>query len=670
MSRDPSTNRPDGAGSAARLALLGATMLAGLALVGARLHTFQVKENAIYEGRQNRISLRRVRLPATRGRILDRNGAVLADNRPSWCVAFYIEELRAAGPWSNTVNRVDAEIGRTAKFLGRSNEVSRATIARHVHQSRPIPLVAFSDLSDAELARFCEWDDPPPGTEVFVRAARVYPETDLACHVIGYVGRGEPKPPPPGEFPDEFDPAKFNYFFHDLQGRSGIERTGDAALAGRGGLETLRIDAIGYKREVYPEIAPEPGRDVVLTLDAQLQRAAEGALGTNRAAAVVLDVRNGDILALATAPRYDLSRFTPAVPADYWAELSADPDSPFLNRAASGRYAPGSVVKPVVALAALRAGAIRPDTELFCDGKYSFGHDSQGREIAIHCTGWHGSLDVRRALAVSCNPFFNETGIRLGWDTGLRATYEALGFGRSPRIGLPVGGGFLPNRRHWIPRDTANVAMGQGDLLVTPLQVAVMAMALANRGTLVQPRLVRDRGDGVVHDERVVVGRMDWDERDMDLVRDGMRDAVNSPRGTGRHAAVPGLDVAGKTGTAQYKIKRDGVWEGHRHAWMIAYAPAASPKYALAVLVEDAPHGGGTDAGPIVRKILQRLFPEFPVRQPAGDRPAAPAPGTGPAVPPPDPPAVPPPDPPAASRLPLPAAAADRVFGVPPESAF
>ena len=627
MSRSTTGPRPDGAGAAPRLALLGLLMLAGLGVLAARLHTFQVVENSLYEGHQNRISLRRVRLPATRGRIRDRNGRVLADNRPSWCVAFYIEELRAAGPWSNTVNRVDGEIDRTAAFLGRGREVSREDIDRHVRQSRPIPFVAFRDLSDEELARFCEWDDAPPGTEVFVQAARVYPEKDLACHVVGYVGRGEPKPPPPGEYPDEFDPSRFNYFFHDLEGRSGIERTGDAALAGRGGLETLRIDAIGYKREVYPEIAPEPGHDVVLTLDAGLQRAAELALGTNRAAAVVLDVRNGDILALASAPRYDLSRFTPAVPKDYWDELSSDPKSPFINRAASGRYAPGSVVKPAVALAALRAGAIGEDTVLHCDGKYSFGFDPQGREIAIHCTGWHGDLDVRRALAVSCNPFFNETGIRLGWDTGLRATYDALGFGRAPRIGIPVGGGLLPDRRHWVPRDTANVAMGQGDLLVTPLQVAVMAMALANRGTLVQPRLVRDPGTGAAQDGRVVLGRMDWNERDMDLVREGMRDAVRTPRGTGRSAAIPGLDIAGKTGTAQYKKKVDGAWERRRHAWMIAYAPADAPKYALAVIVEDAPHGGGTDAGPIVKDILLRLFPEYAAPEgPAGEGVVGPAP--------------------------------------------
>lgn len=616
---------PDGVGAALRLGLLGALMLAGLALLGCRLHAFQVRDNALYEGRQNRISLRRVRLPATRGRILDRNGAVLADNRPSWCVAFYIEELRAAGPWSNTVNRVDAEIDRTAEFLGREREVSRKGIARHVETSRPIPLVAFSDLTDGELARFCEWTNAPPGTEVFVRAARVYPEKDLACHVVGYVGRGEPKPPPPGEYPDEFDPARFNYFFHDLEGRSGIERTCDGALAGRGGLETLRIDAIGYKREVYPEIEPEPGRDVVLTLDAALQREVERALGTNRAAAVVLDVRNGDILALATAPRYDLSRFTPSVPASYWAALSSDPATPLVNRALSGRYAPGSVVKPAVALAALRAGAIAPDTLIDCEGKLVFGHDRDGREIAIRCTGWHGPIDVRHALAVSCNPFFNEAGMRLGWDTGLRATYENLGFGRAPRIGVPLGGGLLPQSRHWVPRDTANVAMGQGDLLVTPLQVGILAMALANRGTLVNPRLVRDPGTGAVHDERVVLGRMDWRESDMDLVREGMRDAVRTPRGTGRHAAIPGLDIAGKTGTAQYKAKVGGAWEPRRHAWMIAYAPAAAPKYAVAVLVEDAPHGGGTDAGPIVKRILLSLFPEYAEKdEGAGDPPGLP----------------------------------------------
>ena len=613
MQSSPSAPKPPagaGAGAALRLALLGVAMLAGLSFLGLRLHEFQVEDNSIYAGQQNRISLRRVRLPATRGRILDRNGTVLADNRPSWCIAFYIEELRAAGPWSNTWLRVDAEMDRVAAFLGRPREVSWTGITNHVHVSRPIPLVAFRDLTDEELARFCEWDAPPPGTEVFVQPARVYPEGDLACHVIGYVGRGRPKPPPPGEYPDDADPQKFNYFYHDLEGSSGIEKTFDAALAGRGGLETLRIDAIGYKREVWPVAEPEPGRDVVLTLDADLQRAAERALGTNRAAAVVLDVRNGDILALATAPRYDLSRFSPRVRPDYFAGLSSDPDTPFLSRATSGLYAPGSVVKPVVALEALGAGAIGPDTELVCDGKYSFGFDARGRESAIRCTGHHGPIDVRRALSVSCNPFFNETGIRLGWPA-LRRAFDAIGFGRPPRIGLMLRGGFLPDRRHWISRDTAYVAMGQGELLVTPLQVCIMAMALANRGELVQPRLVRDPGTGETHDGRVVLGNMGWDEADMDLVREGMRDAVRTPGGTGRHAAVPGLDVAGKTGTAQYKVRRDGETETRRHAWMIAYAPADEPRYALAVLVEDAPHGGGTDAGPIVRNILLHLFPGF-----------------------------------------------------------
>ena len=614
MQASPPAPKPPagaGAGAAARLALLGFAMLAGLFFLGRRLHDFQMEDSSHYAGEQNRISLRRVRLPATRGRILDRNGTVLADNRPSWCVAFYIEELRAPGPWSNTWRRVDAEMDRVAAFLGRPREVSWAGITNHVRTSRPIPLVAFRDLSENDLARFCEWDDPPPGTEVFVQAARVYPEKDLACHVIGYVGRGRPKPPPPGEYPDEADPQAFNYFYHDLEGSGGIEKTFDAALAGRGGLETLRIDAIGYKREVWPVAEPEPGRDVVLTLDAGLQRAAERALGTNLAAAVVLDARNGDILALASSPRYDLSRFTPVVPSDYWAALNADPATPLLNRATSGRYAPGSVVKPAVALAALRAGAIDPATEVFCDGRYSFGRDAAGKEIAIRCTGRHGAVDVRRALAVSCNPFFNEAGIRLGWNPGLRQTFDALGFGHAPRIGLPLGGGFLPDRRRWSDRDKASVAMGQGELLATPLQVGLAAMALANRGELVQPRLVRDPGTGSPEEDRVVLGRMPWDETDMDLVRDGMRDAVRTPRGTGRFAAVPGLDLAAKTGTAQYRVRRNGVVEDRRHAWMIAYAPADEPRYVLAVLVEDAPHGGGRDAGPIMRNILLHLFPEY-----------------------------------------------------------
>lgn len=629
--------------SAARLALAGRIRLgalavvffAGFAHIVMALHDIQVVGSEQYIGAQNEATLRRVRLPATRGRILDRGGRVLAGSRPRYCVAFYLDELRAAGTWSNTVDRVMEQVRRVGGAIGREPDISRGDVWNHLRLRRPIPLVAYQDLTREQMARLAEYPEPLAGVDFFVRQDREYPYGDLACHVIGYVGRDVS----PGRDTDERDgPGEegadaFDFLLPDLVGRSGVELACDAALRGRGGAEVLRIDAVGYKREIIPAGEPRPGADVVLTLDADMQAAAERALAGRRGAIVALDAGNGDVIALASAPRYDLSAFVPTLRGDTWKALVEDPARPLLNRALQGVYAPGSVVKPLVALSALASGAISPGTEFPCDGVF----DRSG--IRIRCSHRYGhgkpALGLVEAIAYSCNPYFIETGLLCGWEKeggGLRDAFEAVGFGAKPDIGLPAAAGLLPSSAwkrskrgvRWLAGDTANASIGQGFLSATPMQIARLALALANDGAVVSPRLVRDGGDGVARSGRVVEDILAWSPAHVALVREGMLQAVYSPHGTARLlSSIPGVRIAAKTGTAEYdaKVGRGGLRERRKNAWIAGYAPAFSPRVAFAVLVEDA-DTGGTSAAVVARDFLTAFFGVAP--QPGPDAPDAP----------------------------------------------
>lgn len=625
-----------------RLAALGAATLAALAFLLLRLHDVQVRDRERYLGEQSEMTLRRVRLPSTRGRILDRNGAVLADNRPRYGAALYLDELRAPGRWSNTVEKVYARAWDLSRVVGRPPEVDRDAIWRHLRQRRPIPLVAYRDLSPEELARLAEWPEPLAGVDIVVEQDRVYPFGDLACHVIGYAGRDinpdRAAPPDTADAdaaeagPGEDGATAFDYATHELLGREGVEKAFDGVLAGRGGAEVLRIDVLGYKRETYPSADPVQGGDVVLSLDAGLQRAAERALGDRRGAAIVLDARSGQILALASAPRYDLSAFVPSLSGATWRRLLEDPARPLLHRALSGTYPAGSVVKPAVALAALGAGVIRPDTRFDCVRGFHRGG------IHLRCSHGanHGLIAVERALAVSCNAFFVECGLALGWERGLRDAYAALGFGTAPALGVPAAAGILPTsewkkahtRDHapWTPGDTANASIGQGMLSVTPMQIALLALALANDGDVLAPHLVLSAGGVPAKAGRQVVDHVAWRPADLEIVRRGMINAAGA-HGTARRIGLPSLRLAAKTGTAEFDA-RDG--REHQHAWIIAYEPWDAPERAYAILAEDS-DAGGTTAAYILRDILLAVHPGVRAAPPPLPSPGPEAgPGPGP----------------------------------------
>ena len=291
-----------------RLLILALLTIASLGLLASRLHTLQVRESGDYASSQVRQSVRRVLLPAPRGRIFDRNGEILADNRPSYCIAVYVEELRKPGPWSNTVNAVEERLDGISAALGVPRQITRADIRRHISKRLPLPLLAWQDIDDRSLARFAEEFANDPGMDIYVQPERIYPHGTLAAHILGYVGREKP--------------AETNEVFHynilGMKGRAGIEASMDSVLAGEPGGKLITVDVSGYRHGETISRPSKPGRDIRLTIDAGLQAQLERLIGDRRGAAVAVDPRNGEILALASEPAFDPNALSPSVPPALW----------------------------------------------------------------------------------------------------------------------------------------------------------------------------------------------------------------------------------------------------------------------------------------------------------------------------------------------------------------
>lgn len=600
----------EAAASRIRIIVLGVLMLLGLIYLLYSLYSIQIVQTREFASAQEFHSLRRVRLPATRGKILDRNGVVLADNKPSYCVSVYLEEMRQKGAWTNTINYVAARLDEISEIVGQPCEVNKDVIWSHIRRRRAIPLVAFRGLDDVAVARLSENAKHIQGVDISVQSERVYPYGDLACHVIGYVGKGQPdnleqELNQSGLEDFNADSLKYDFLLPDLVGKDGVEKACNKELAGVGGGELIRINAVGYRHESYKGKAPELGKNVRLTLDVRLQEIAEQALEGVRGSIIVMDCNTGELLVLASAPKYDLSRFVPVLKSSYWKELLENPMRPLYGRACNGVYAAGSIFKPLVALSALREGVINEQTHFYCSGKVELGN----REFRCARRSGHGDLNLRQAICTSCNPYFIYAGLELGYEPNIYQDAFDVGFGQIPQLEIPCSRGVLPNsawkkareRETWRDGDTANISMGQGFLSVTPLQVAVYTAALANGGKVLRPRLILPE-NGVI-EEGDVLREMNWREEDLKLVHLGMRDVVNSGWGTGRRAMVEGISLAGKTGTAEYMERG----ERKKNAWMIGFAPYENPQYAIVTLQEDA-DGGGLSAANLMKKITQAIF--------------------------------------------------------------
>lgn len=575
-----------------------------LFFLGLVLWQIQVKDTAEYSSSLDRQSIRRVRVAGARGRITDRNGSTLAENRPSYCLAVYIEEIRQPGRWMNTVDEVERMLHELSAVIEMPVNVTSDDILRHIQRRLPLPFVAWRDLSPRALARWAESPKTFPGVDIHVEAVRIYPEERLMGHVIGHIGRA-----------DLIAAGETGYHFYEpeMEGKLGVERSFNDLLSGASGGRLIRVDASGMKHEELVWREPQSGSDLQLTLDLDIQRLLESVLQGVRGAAVLVDVNNGDIIALASEPVFDPNIFSVSLSAAEYRELIQDPGRPLFNRAINA-YPPGSIIKPLVGLAVVGSGRVSINTEVYCSGVFNIGG------FAFHCwrRSGHGALSLRAALAQSCNVYYYQNSLTAGYD-GIYHMAAASGIGRLSGIRLPgESAGLLPDdawkrsrnpRDGWRAGDTCNVSIGQGALLATPLQMALLTAAIANGGTIYRPRI------SFTEPEAVVSSSPAWQAPVLQEVRLGMYDSVNSERGTGRRARIHGVNIAGKTGTAQYGPQHERL----KHAWMIAYAPYEVPRYAMAIIIENA-ESGGLDAAPRVQQVMSHILERDGFIRPEGGR--------------------------------------------------
>ncbi len=575
---------------ARRLLVLTACTLVGFLVLLGQLWYLQVLEGGRLRelSERNRIRVRPAAAP--RGILFDRNGLALVDNRPAFTLSLIPREME---------NRptVLARLHLLLKIpLGELQEL----LAR-VPPDSFMPVRVRRGLTMEEVAKVEEWKLELPGVVVEVEPQRVYPGPRLGAHLLGYVREVS-----------EDQMRQGRYRRGDMAGQSGLERLLDEYLKGRDGGEEIEVDALGRPVRVVRRQEPRPGAHVVTTVDRHIQEVVERAMGDRAGAVVVLDPRSGDVLALTSSPAFDLDRFTGALGREAWLRLVRDPQFPLLNRAIQSQYAPGSIFKIVVTAAALQEGGITPFDRLHCGPTFQLGP----RIFKNWDDADWGDIDLYRALVRSCNTFFYQVGLKVGLATMER---YARAFGLGEPTGIALAGekpGRVPDpgERGRLGRragDTVNISIGQGQLLVTPLQVARLMAAVATEGILWKPRLLQrvESADGhlLYAEPSQMTGYVDLSPAVWAFLRKSLWGVVNDG-GTGAAARLPGIDVAGKTGTAQIIANSDAA-RGQDHAWFAAYAPAEDPQVVVVVLVERGGRGGQA-AAPIARQILHGIFLE------------------------------------------------------------
>jgi penicillin-binding protein 2 len=595
-----------------RALLLMGGQFAVLGMLGARLYQVQVRDGARYTtlADENRISARMIAPP--RGRILDRFGVVVAGSSTNWRAVLVAEQA----------DSVPATLDAFSALLPLS-EYERARIDRDLHRNRKfIPVLIREFLTWDEMAAI-EVNAPDlPGIVVDAGTSRNYPFGAKLAHLVGYVA-------PPNEADVADDPL---LGLPGLRiGRAGMEKFHDLGLRGRAGSVQLEVNAVGRVIRELDRQEGVPGEDVGLTLDAGLQQSVLNTLGDESASAVVMDCRNGEVLAMATNPSFDPSVFNSGVSQAQWLQWTNDRRTPLINKATSGLYAPGSTFKMAVALAGLESKAITPSDRIGCPGYLDLG------DTRFHCwrKGGHGMLDLRGGLKNSCDVFFYEVARRTGIDH-IAAMANRLGLGVELELDLPgQRPGLIPTREWriskghaWNIGDTVVSGIGQGFIQVTPLQLATYASRIAI-GRLVQPHLTRTLNDvmqpGSESDDWPVLGMTD---KLLQNVREGMWAVVNEPGGTAPLArlADPATQLAGKTGSAQVRrvsreLRESGhfdseklPWEYRPHALFVAYAPYDAPRYALSVVIEHG-NAGAAAAAPMARDIMTEVLRRDPANR-------------------------------------------------------
>lgn len=580
-----------------RFFVLAALAVGGFAVITVGLLILQIQDHSYFLrlAQENRVRLEVMRAP--RGAIYDRNGELLADNYPSFNIVFRPLPAESTARaklvvdplWVRQVSRMlEEDTTRVTDLVRKANRSGQTATLRH---NAPFPVLAAVEESRAEF----------PGLEVVIQPLRRYPHGTLASHLLGYAGEINDK--------ELVEREQQGYQAGDLIGRTGVERTLEEFLRGRDGAEFVVVNAMGRRVSTLsegPPQRPEPGHDIVMTVDLRVQQAMEEAMAkVSRGAAVAIDPRDGGILGMVSRPAFDPNEFSRGLSFARWRQLSSGGANPLLNRAIQGAYPPGSTFKVVVMLAALRSGVASVASRFAsCFGSYQFG----GRSFGCWKRSGHGSLDFLGALQHSCDVYFYQIGTKLGL-ARLEAAALAFGLGDKTGIDLPQERrGLVPSQawydkrwgvNGWRKGTLLNLAIGQGELLVTPLQLALMTAEVATKGRPIRPHVVKEvRGAPDFHTPRPLQPGVAADPAVWRAVQHAMELVVES--GTGTASRVQDVKVGGKTGTAQNP-------HGDDHALFVCYAPADNPRIAMAFVIENSGHGGSI-AAPMAGAVLRRLF--------------------------------------------------------------
>jgi penicillin-binding protein 2 len=622
-----------------RIQFLGLLMLLGMTALGLRLWWIQVAHGAEWTAQIRGSSQATVRIPSVRGEIKDRNGLTLVQNRASYEVDFYLPEMvkgyreRFGAPplaehraiisgmpkdvkEADIIKIVNDGVVPRLEDLDLARDYNSKQLERHYRNDTEVPYSYIKDIDFPTMAKFSEHDVGLPGVDIAIKPVRSYVYGALAAHILGYVGAPDDT--------NKEEARKFTFYQGDVDGKSNIEKAMDDYLRGKPGVRYLRRNAKGTIDGVLREDPPQQGANVFLTIDARIQAIADEALrAVSRAGAVVVDPNNGNILAMASVPSFDPNAFIPSIKAKDWQALRKDEGDPLVNRAVSA-LPPGSTFKLITSFAGLRKNLT--NAKYNCGGGVSYGdHFFRCWVAEKHYT--HGTIGLADAIKVSCDSFFYQYGNAAGIQS-IDAIGKMLGIGQES--GLQLSGeqtGNMPGpewmqihhpQERWSQAQTANVSIGQGYTLVSPLQLAMAYATAANGGTCYYPRLVdkvlNQDGSPVLdeHGKPAVsqTPRVRSDLRrevspdQIELVRKGLWKVVNEDGGTGGRARLKNVQVAGKTGTAQATDR------GHEEnvAWFTCFAPFDHPKYVVAVMVQGASGHGGEVAGPIATRILERTL--------------------------------------------------------------
>lgn len=587
-----------------RAVIAGLIVTATLILLVARLFQLQVVEHKHFTtlSKDNRVKL--IPQPPTRGLIYDRKGVLLAQNRPSYNLEIVPED---AGDLDLTLQRLGEIVEIDADDRERFNRFKRR---KRRFDSIPI----LTNLSTEEAARFAVVRHQFPGVDIKAHLLRHYPYPEATGHVIGYVGRVSQRDL------KQIDPS--NYAGSSHIGKTGIEKSYEAALHGTVGVQQVEVNAIGRIARILEHNPPLPGQNLHLHLDIDLQKTTIEALGDHNGAAVAIDPGNGGVLALVSKPGYNPNLFVEGISSKDYKALQQNPDRPLYDRALRGQYPPGSTIKPFVSLGGLESRHISANSRIYCNGYFQLpGHEHKYRDWKKQ---GHGYMNMADSVIQSCDVYYYRLAHEMGVDA-LSQYLRHFGFGQKTGIDLKgEASGILPSREWkrnarrlpWYPGETVIMGIGQGYFLTTPLQLAAATAAIANGGKYYTPRLVKNLQTRGANPKQEPVPSNSTaipikQEQNWQAARDAMLGVVENIRGTAKRIASEHYRIAGKTGTAQvFSVKQDEEYEEEKvakkmrdHALFIAYAPIDEPKIAVAVIVENGGHGSST-AAPIARKIM------------------------------------------------------------------